>query len=61
MADLDKTVEMKWFSLRVISGKEQKVKENIYYELEENSLQESIENIVQQEIAKLLKEKRKVK
>ena len=45
MVDTDKAVEMKWFSLRVISGKEQKVKENIFYELEENSLQESIENI----------------
>ena len=45
MSDLDKTIEMKWFSLRVISGKEQKIKENIFYELEENDLQESIENI----------------
>ena len=45
MDDNTFNVDMKWFSLRVISGKEQKVKENIFYELEENSLQESIENI----------------
>tara|TARA_Y100001970_G_C13963626_1_gene714451 strand:+ start:120 stop:674 length:555 start_codon:yes stop_codon:yes gene_type:complete len=45
MADLDNTSEMKWFSLRVISGREQKVKENIFYELEDNDLQEAIENI----------------
>tara|TARA_Y100001934_G_C12132411_1_gene668502 strand:+ start:241 stop:795 length:555 start_codon:yes stop_codon:yes gene_type:complete len=45
MVDLDKTVEMKWFSLRVISGREQKIKENIFFELEENDLKECIENI----------------
>ena len=45
MVDIDKTVDMKWFSLRVISGREQKIKENIFYELEENNLQDLIENI----------------
>ena len=45
MADSDKNIEMKWFSLRVISGREQKVKENIFYEMEDSSLQDMVENI----------------
>ena len=45
MVDADKVIEMKWFSLRVISGREQKIKENIFYELEDNDLQSMVENI----------------
>ena len=43
--DSDEAVEMKWFSLRVISGREQKIKENIFYELEDCNLQRMVENI----------------
>ena len=45
MVDLGNSVEMKWFSLRVISGREQKIRENIFFELEENDLKDFIENI----------------
>ena len=38
MNDLVSSPEMKWFSLRVISGKEQKIKENIFYELEDSGI-----------------------
>ena len=36
---------MKWYSLRVISGREKKVKDNILYEVEENKIPETVENI----------------
>lgn len=36
---------MKWYSIRVISGSEKKVKDNILYEIEENSMPDSVENI----------------
>ena len=45
MDDLVSGPEMKWFSLRVISGKEQKTKENIFYELEDSGITDLVENI----------------
>ena len=36
---------MSWYSLRVISGKEQATKENILREAEENSIQQDIEEV----------------
>ena len=45
MDDLLSSPEMKWFSLRVISGKEQKTKENIFYELEDSGISDLVENI----------------
>lgn len=36
---------MSWYSLRVISGKEQATKENILREAEENSIEEDIEEV----------------
>ena len=37
---------MEWYTLRVISGKEKKVKETILFELETSGLNESVENIL---------------
>lgn len=37
--------EMKWYSLRVISGREKKIKDNILYEIEENNIPKTVENI----------------
>ena len=45
MVDAMSSPEMKWFSLRVISGKEQKIKENIFYDLEDNGISDTVENI----------------
>ena len=36
---------MSWYSLRVISGKEQATKENILREAEENSIEQDIEEV----------------
>ena len=36
---------MKWYSLRVISGKAKVTKENILFEAEENSMSDMIEEI----------------
>ena len=36
---------MDWFTLRVISGKEKKVKEAILFELNTVNLNESVENL----------------
>ena len=37
---------MDWYTLRVISGKEKKIRENILFELETANLQEEVENIL---------------
>ena len=37
---------MDWYTLRVISGKEKKIKESILFELETANLNESVENIL---------------
>ena len=37
---------MDWYTLRVISGKEKKIRENILFELETSSLSENVENIL---------------
>jgi len=37
---------MDWYTLRVISGKEKKIKENILFELDTANLNESVENIL---------------
>ena len=37
---------MDWYTLRVISGKEKKVKESILFELTSHNLSESVENIL---------------
>ena len=37
---------MNWYTLRVISGKEKKVKESILFELKNSNLQDSVENIL---------------
>ena len=36
---------MDWYTLRVISGKEKKIKESILFELETANMNESVENI----------------
>ena len=36
---------MKWYSLRVISGKEKVTKENILFEAEDNSMSDMIDEI----------------
>ena len=36
---------MDWYTLRVISGKEKKIKETILFELNTANLNESVENI----------------
>ena len=36
---------MKWYSLRVISGKEKATKENILFEAEDNSMSDMIDEI----------------
>ena len=40
------TAEMEWYSLRVISGKEKKVRESILYEMEAAGLQASVADIL---------------
>ena len=42
---MDNIQEMKWYSLKVISGREQKIKENIFYEIDDKNINELIENI----------------
>ena len=42
---MENNLDMKWYSLRVISGREKKIKENIFYEFEDNGMSEIIENI----------------
>ena len=37
---------MNWYTLRVISGKEKKIKETILFELNNSNLNESVENIL---------------
>ena len=37
---------MDWYTLRVISGKEKKIKESILFEIETANLNESVENIL---------------
>ena len=37
---------MNWYTLRVISGKEKKVKENILFEIKNAELDEYVENIL---------------
>ena len=37
---------MNWYTLRVISGKEKKVKENILFEIKNPELDEDVENIL---------------
>ena len=37
---------MDWYTLRVISGKEKKIKDSILFELETANLNESVENIL---------------
>ena len=37
---------MDWYTLRVISGKEKKIRENILFELETSGLSENVENIL---------------
>ena len=37
---------MDWYTLRVISGKEKKIKETIMYELNTANLSENVENIL---------------
>ena len=37
---------MDWYTLRVISGKEKKIKETILFELNTANLNESVENIL---------------
>ena len=37
---------MDWYTLRVISGKEKKIRENILFELETSDLSSNVENIL---------------
>ena len=37
---------MDWYTLRIISGKEKKVRENILYELEQAEMDKHIKNIL---------------
>ena len=37
---------MDWYTLRVISGKEKKIRETILFELDNAKLNESVENIL---------------
>ena len=54
---------MKWYSLRVISGKEKSTKENILYEAEEQSMSEMIDEIFVpfEKVIELKNNKKKVK
>jgi len=54
---------MKWYSLRVISGKEKSTKENILYEAEEQNLSKMIEEIFVpfEKVIELKNNKKKVK
>lgn len=54
---------MNWFTLRVISGKEKKVRDNLLFELDYQNLSEEVENILvpSENIVEMKEGKKKVK
>ena len=54
---------MNWFTLRVISGKEKKIRDNLFFELDFQNLSEEVENILvpSENIVEMKDGKKKVK
>ena len=54
---------MNWYTLRVISGKEEKVRENLLFELDYQSLSEEVETVLvpSENIVEMKDGKKKVK